>query len=309
MDKIYLKQTLIHKFENIIDKVITKIQKRGWLLDARREGKLLYISEIKDFFDNTDFFCFGTGGSVSNLKNIQAIKNKNIIATTYAPYYFQKLYDIKVSVWPISYGPVVDYVLQLEKTEGFKMDLSETLVVVPTVESNTKVNIMSPSISRLRKAHPEATFVLCHRMEASVTSSKIPNFFLKKGVEPLLCYDDNTLHNLFVPFLAYLGVSKIYFSGIDLIPSTGHFWNRKLFYQNMQGLHLKFPEDDKLDLGRDIIKRSLLNMEIFRLENNETRLKCYPYINFDKVVNNTKNRKQISDIISKVSPILVTKCY
>ena len=97
---------------------------------------------------------------MANLQNIEVIKKKNIIASTYVPYYFQKLYNIKVNFWPISYGPVVDYVLQLEEEEGFKMDLSETFIIIPSVESNTKVNILSASIKRLRKKHPEAIFVL-----------------------------------------------------------------------------------------------------------------------------------------------------
>lgn len=309
MNKINLKISLQEKIENFISSFLLKRLSRSWLLDARQDCKLFYISEIKNFFDNSEFFCFGSGGSVANLQNIEVIKKKNIIASTYVPYYFQKLYNIKVNFWPISYGPVVDYVLQLEEEEGFKMDLSETFIIIPSVESNTKVNILSASIKRLRKKHPEAIFVLCHRMEASVSNFDIPNFFLKKGIEPLLCYDDNTLHNIFIPHLAYLGASKAFFSGIDLIPTTGHFWDRKLVYQSMKGLPLKFPNDEKLEIGKNIMSKALKNLKIYRLEKNETRLTNYPFKNLSEVVQLTKDRPAISKIISEISPILFNRCF
>ena len=274
----------------------------------RKNGKLLFLSELLPFFKKSHFFCFGTGGSVANIKNLEKVSDKNIMAATYGPYYLQKEYGVMPNFWPVSYGPVIDYVLKLEKKENFRMDLSSTFVLIPTLESNTKINVHSPSIGRLLKSHPEATIVLYHRMEASVMPDNIPEFFLSPGVEPLLAFNDHTLHNLFLPILAYLDVENIYFSGIDLISQTGHFWNRDLVYQSMQGVPLTFPDFSLLDQGYDIVKKKS-RINAYRLEPNETRLKkFYPLIDFDESLENSGPRVTPFEILKILNPIIFHDC-
>ena len=301
-------QFISDKIERYLEKYTYGKYKNN-LLSLRNSGKLFFLSELRNMFSGTDFFCLGTGGSVANIKNIERLKSKNLMVTTYAPYHLQKIYGISSNFWPISYAPVVDYVLQMENNSGFIMDLSDTYVLIPTHESNTKVNVYSPAIRRLMRKHPEATYVLFNRMEASILHGRVSPSFLQPGVEPILCFDDHTLHNLFVPILSFLGVKNIYFSGVDLIPETGHFWDRDVHYQSMNGKPLKFPENLKIKQGQEIVDQHIGSTEIYRLEPHETRLTNYPLISFEDALNVSGNRPEISILKETIKPFLFHKYF
>ena len=48
---------------------------KQWLVAyrLRKSGKLFYLDELKEKFNNQDVFAFGTGGSVDNLNNFERL--------------------------------------------------------------------------------------------------------------------------------------------------------------------------------------------------------------------------------------------
>ncbi|CAN2048444.1 DUF115 domain-containing protein [Candidatus Magnetomoraceae bacterium gMMP-1] len=296
-----INKKISNRFYNWLDRTID-IWEREAIIRMRDKGRLLYLSELIPFFKNSKVFAFGTGGSIANLTDVSRLNDFNLIITTTGPFYCYKKYGFIPNMWTLTYPPVVDVVLEKEKKQP--LDFSDTFILVPTNDSDCKIHFSTPIVKELIKRHPEATYVIysCihHHRQWPET---IPHpAYLMEGIEPLHGLAGSLLDNIHLPICFYLGVSTVYFSGIDLIPTTGHFWDRNLEYQTMDGKPLKFPDTKLLlrcaELVHEICKKN--GRKIYRLEKEETLLKAiYPYIDFDA---------SIKDATSKITPDYVKNC-
>jgi len=273
-----IRNRIFKLLDNKIDLFGNKLFKK-----MRERGHILYLSELSPFFKGAKIYTFGTGGSIANLKDVSRLLNYNLMMTTTGPYYCYLKYGFVPNLWILTYAPIIEKIFENEKRKAF--DLSNTFILVPTNESESKINIKTPVVKELMLKHPEATYVL-YRCILHTRSSpiKVPITYLQKDIEPIHGISSNILDHLFFPVSFFLDVSTIYFSGVDLIPSTGHFWDRNLHYQTMDGKPLNFPEDKIMHEAAGIVQRicKQKNKKIFRLEKNETVLQSYPYIGFDK---------------------------
>jgi len=280
-----LQKKITNRINNWLDNTLD-IYGNRLLIQMRKNGQLLFLSELIPCFRNTKLFVFGTGGSIANLKNVERLKNYNLLMTTTGPYHCFRKYGFVPNFWTLTYAPIIDQILEQEKTQP--LDFSDTFILIPTNDSICKININTPSVKELINKHPEATYVLyrciLHSKQWPVI---VPPTYLMKDIEPIHGLYSNVLDNLFLPICFYLDVSTVYFSGIDLIPTTGHFWDRSLHYQTMEGKPLEFPESKLIKKCADIVIQicQQKGKKIFRLENSETLLQYYPFINFELSLN------------------------
>ncbi|CAN2040222.1 DUF115 domain-containing protein [Candidatus Magnetomoraceae bacterium gMMP-15] len=271
-------------FENTLNKIVDVFE-RDSVFKMRSEGKLLFLSELIPLFENTKLFAFGNGGSVANLKNIEKLNNYNLISVHNGPFHLHRMYGFVPNIWYLHFGPSARVILEDEKNNP--LDFSETFILIPANDSpKSAVHFSSPIIKKFRKKHPEATYVLYRELRYPL--KKPPENYLSKGIEPLyMKMGGETLQNQFIPFCAYLGVSTLYFSGIDNLP-TGHFYDRNRPYQTIDGKLLDF-QDKKIVLKSNTEIQSICsqkNINIFRLEKKETIFQSYQFIEFEKALEN-----------------------
>ena len=279
---MHIRNILRNRIYNLLDQKLDIYDKK-FFMKMRNNGHLIYLSELIPFFNNINMFAFGTGGSIANLKDVNQLKDFNLMMTTTGPYYCYVTYGFIPNLWVLTYAPVIETILEKEKDSP--LDFSNTFILVPTNDSINKICINTPAVKQLMLKHPEAMYVLyrciLHQKKWPI---KIPGTYLMKHIEPIHGIHSTILDNLFLPLCFYLDVSTVYFSGVDLIPTTGHFWDRNLHYQRMDGKPLNFP-DEKLifksaEIVQDICKKN--GKHIYRLEKSETLLQNYPYIDFSK---------------------------
>lgn len=292
---LILKLKILRKISNKID-----LFERKTIKKMRNNGHLFFLSELIPFFKGTKLFMFGTGGSVSNLKNVSVLKNYNLMMLSLGPLYMYRIYGFMPNMWFLHFGPTAQIVLQEEKKTP--LDFSETFILIPANDSQSNVFFSSPIVKEFRKRHPEATFVLYREIRSPMTFNNVHPSYLCHGVEPLRALGGGNVENTFLPICAFLGVSTLFFSGVDHLQSTGHFWDRNRFYQSVAGEKLDFP-DKKLTLKCASITQAICakkNIECYRLEAKETVLKTYPYIDFEKA---------LVQASPKITPKLIRKNY
>jgi hypothetical protein len=103
---------------------------------------------------------------------------------------------------------------------------------------------------------------------------------------PIIPLIGSGVENIFIPFLHYIGVKNIFFSGVDHM-DTGHFWDRARHYQDLDGTIRNFQEIQAnkfiYECGRVARKKCKeKGLNVYRLEKEETILQDYEYIDFDK---------------------------
>ncbi|MCB0319198.1 MAG: hypothetical protein KDD56_10625 [Bdellovibrionales bacterium] len=253
---------------------------RSIIKKMRKDAKFLFLSELIPFFENTHVYCFGTGGSVANLPNLGRLRDKNLMIVTSGPIHFFRTYKVVPNIWIIHNADSVKMFLKEE--ESSPLDFSNTFILVPANDSYSKLHFSSIEIKQLRERHPEATFVVYREIFPQINNFILPENFMKKGIEPLRSLHGSVLEALFAPIAGYLGIKGLYFSGIDQLP-TGHFWDRKFYYQDINGKPLNFPEhENTLKINNILASFSQqIGFDIFRLEKEETILKLYPYLDFE----------------------------
>ncbi|MEZ4753479.1 MAG: hypothetical protein R3A13_04105 [Bdellovibrionota bacterium] len=270
---------------------------RKKIKQMRQEGKFLYLSELIPHFQGTSIYSFGTGGSVSNLSNLERIREKNLMIVTSGPVHFNRVYGVVPNIWLIHNTDSVKMFLKEEESDP--LDFSDTFIFVPANDSYSKLYFSSRVIQQLRDRHPEATFVVYREIFPQIDDFVIPKYFMRLGYEPLRALHGSVLEALFIPLAGYLGISSLYFSGIDQLP-TGHFWDRKFNYQSIDGKPLDFPaHENTLKINKLLSEFCPKNgLEIFRLEKEETLLKIYPYVSFDE---------SFSKASAKITPATIRK--
>jgi hypothetical protein len=283
---------------DIYDKAISFIIRgeNNRMMKMRESGKLFYLAELIPHFSGKKVFMFGNGGSVANLRGVEKLKDYNLMSVHDGPFHFYDKYGFMPNIWYLHYGPSAQVVMDHEKKK--QLDFSNTFILVPANDSNSVVFFGSSIMRKFMKEHPEAVYVLYREIRNSEIISYIPEEYMKYGVEPLRSLGTSTLHNVFIPIGGFLGISTIYFSGIDNMP-TGHFYDRDRPYQTIDGSRvLDFPDRD-LTLKMDEKVRNLCaesNMNIFRLEKEETLFTDYVLINFVEAIEKASGRINPEDI-------------
>lgn len=274
-----LKLKILRKISDKMD-----LFERKTIKKMRNDGHLFFLSELIPFFKGTKLFMFGTGGSVSNLKNVSLLKNYNLMTVTLGPLYMHRMYGFMPNMWFLHFGPIAQIILEEEKKTP--LDFSETFILVPANDSQSSVFFSSPIVKEFRKRHPEATFVLYREIRSPTTFNNVHPSYLCHGIEPLRALGGGNVENTFLPICAFLGASTLFFSGVDHFHSTGHFWDRSRFYQSIDGRKIDFP-DEKLILKCASMAKAIClqkNIKCYRLEAEETVLKTYPYIDFEQAL-------------------------
>lgn len=272
---MYLLNKILDRFDLFERKTIVKM---------RKEGKLFFLSELIPYFRETKVFMFGNGGSVANLKDVSKLKDYNLLSVHNGPVHFFRQYGFVPNLWFVHYGPTLKVVLKEEKKTP--LDFSGTLILVPANDSDSSVYFSSPIVKKFRKKHPEAIFVLYREKESPMKYNDIAPSYLSLGVEPFRLLEGGNVENCFLPISGFLGVKTLFFSGVDHMQSTGHFYDRSRVYQSISGRKADFPDEKRTLKCASIAKRIAAekNIECFRLEQEETILKTYPYIDFEEAL-------------------------
>jgi len=270
------------KFQEILLDKLDPLERKT-IANMRADKKLFYLSELIPYFKGTKIFMFANGGSVANLKNVERLNNYNLSTVHTGPLHIFRKYGFMPSMWYFHWRLTAPIILGAEKETP--LDFSRTFVLVPANDSQSNTYFSDPLFKIFRKKHPEATYVLYRENRNFVGPEKISKNYLLEGVEPLHTLGGGNVENSFLPICGFLGVSTLYFCGVDHLP-TGHFWDRNLPYQTVRGELSEFPDE------AEILKCSAYalsvcekrNIQCFRLEAEETVLKVYPHIDFDEAI-------------------------
>jgi len=135
----------------------------------------------------------------------------------------------------------------------------------------------------------KAIFVLYDEVFRGIETSDSDNYL--NDNYPINLLVNTGVENIFLPFLHFIGVKNIFFSGIDHM-DTGHFWDRDRLYQQLDGTLVKLRQDDDIYKGIKFAKNraNQVGIGIYRLEKNETILQEYEYIEFDKAYKIASNK-------------------
>lgn len=281
----YFLDTILEKISGRIDLFERKAIKK-----MREEGKLFFLSELIPYFKGSKVFMFGNGGSVANLKNASRLKDFNLLSVHNGPVHFFRQYGFVPNMWFVHYGPTLKVVLKEEKETP--IDFRKTFILIPANDSDSSVYFSSPIVKKFRRKHPEATFVLYREIESPMLPDDIVPSYLSLGVEPFRLLRGGNVENCFLPLSGFLGVSTLFFSGVDHMHQTGHFYDRSRVYQSIAGQKADFP-DKELTLKCASVAQRIArekNISCFRLEKEETILKSYPHINFEEALKSATPR-------------------
>lgn len=257
--------------------------------EMRDRGKLFFLSELIPAFKGSAVYTFGTGGSVANLQQPERLRDYNLFTVTTGPLYYFRKYGTVPNIWVIHNPDSVDMFLAGDSKTP--VDFTDSFIMVPANDSNSKLHFSSPVIKKLRERHPEASFVLYREIFTQITDFNIPKNHMEVGIEPLRAHHGSVLEALFLPLCSFLGVKTLFFSGIDQLP-TGHFWDRDFQYQDISGRSLSFPEHENTIKINNILMElaETKGMKVFRLEEKETILQMYPHASFNDTLKTATRR-------------------
>lgn len=287
MSRIQLRKSLTNRIHDLMHRRLTNFV-NSCIPSFERT---IHLCELREKFGGKDMVCLGTGGSAASL-NLTELSRYNVMTCTYAPFYLIKDFNVKSLLWVVTYGRIFDYVLQLEREHHYQLDLSDTVIGLPSPLSWAKSTCLDPSVKRFLEAHPEATVYTFERHEN--VDEYVRREFYKKFCPDnnvIMAGRDNTLFSVFIPLCSIINVSRIYFAGVDLIPENGHFWDPKLVYQSMDGKLLSFPDEDVQDQGFSIISSLPITKKCYLLEPGGSRLQYFPTAFLDGVC--VENRSKL----------------
>jgi hypothetical protein len=279
--------------------------KEHWkIASLKRQQRLFQLEELTPYFKDHSFFAFATGGSLSNLKNLERLHNKNILMLTTGIVHFYRLYNVMPNMWFVHNPDSVEMTInEMEKYNlKDKMSFEETFILVPSNKSDGKIHFSSPVFKKFRNYISEkASFVLYEEELRPFSPATPPKDYLKPGRKPIQRLDGSSVENIFLPYLHFLGIKEIYFSGVDHLEHTGHFWDRNHAYQTMDQQLLKFediiPNDAIQQCSEVALKKCQeYDIRICRLEKEETRMKKYPFATLESALQRTSRKITPKDI-------------
>jgi hypothetical protein len=217
----------------------------------KRTGSLITIADLIPKFEDSTFFAFATGGSLSNLQDLERVSSHNVLMLTTAPVHFFKMYGAMPNLWLIHNPESVRMALRTIESYGLrgKIDFSNTFILVPGNTSKSKIKFSDNSMRELRKALGKTIYALYSEKIYSGTENvadfssgkAVPPNYLGHGIEPIETMNGSSVEAAFLPFLAFFGVREIYFGGVDH-RDTGHFWDRNDPWQNEDGTPKTFRD-------------------------------------------------------------------
>jgi hypothetical protein len=292
--KNFRKKNLKFFIVKVIRKLLMFLNIKEYIIiyKLRKNKKLFYIKELKEYFDGSDVFSFGTGGSVDNINDFDRLKNKNTLFLTTGPLYCYHKYGFMPNMWFVHNPPSVEVLINeaIKMKLDQELDFSNTFIFVPSNLSNSKnIEFSSKVFKKFRKMiNNNAIFVLYdENFKGYLANDNNINNYLDNSY-PIIPMMGSSVENIFLPFLHFIGVRNIYFSGVDHM-DTGHFWDRNNYYGKAMGKKLNFQDIQSnqyiFECGEIARKRAKeVDVNIYRLESDETILQDYEFIEFEKVL-------------------------
>lgn len=280
---------------------------RNWLLTRadpiesfrmrrmKRTGDLIDIEDLIPLFENETSFAFATGGSLSNIKDLERAAKHNILMLTTAPIHCFRLFGMMPNLWLIHNSDSVRMAIKAIDDYGLRgeLDFSDTFVLIPHNKSMSKVKFSSKSVRELRSAIGPAKYTLYSEhlypggeSAADYASGQaVPDNYLQSGSELTALMTGSSVETVILPFLIYLGIREIYFGGVDHM-DTGHFWDRNDPWQNRDGSPKTFDDSEIVMAAGEVALRITKEggIRVYRLEETETMLKHYPHLDFNEAL-------------------------
>ena len=262
----------------------------------KRAGSLIGMEDLIPVFENTTSFAFATGGSLSNIKGLERAAKHNVLMLTTAPIHCFRLFGLMPNLWLIHNSDSVRMTIKALDDYGLrgKLDFSGTYILVPHNKSRSKVKFSSKSVRELRSAIGAAKYTLYNehlhpRVESVAgyaSGEAVPDNYLERGdSQPVALMNGSSVESVILPFLTYLGIREIYFGGVDHM-DTGHFWDRNDPWQNRDGSPRTFNDSDVVIAAGEVAMQIAQKhgIRVFRLEERETILKHYTYMDFENAL-------------------------
>lgn len=267
----------------MIDKIFQKRLKKinRSIADDYDSGRYIPFGLIKKNLKDKAVLFLATGGSARDYLHPD-LDGKIVITQNSAPYYLIKKFNVRPNFWILKNQ---DSVKMFRRLKGFKsLDFSNTILLVPSIQSYSKVNVSHELIQKLLSELPSLKYSTFN--EIYIPNLKTHQFEYFDNIEEKLILkypSGSSLEALFIPLALSIGISNIYFSGVDQL-ETGHFWDLNEPYQNINGKPLNFV-NSKITIENAKALEKLFNqkIKIHRCaEDNQTIFK-----NFEKVSKNT----------------------
>lgn len=271
------------------------------LRQMKKNKELVDISSLVAIFKGSSSFAFATGGSLSNLKDLERANNHNLLMLTTGPVHSFRLFGLIPNIWLIHNPDSVRMTIRAIDKYGLrgKIDFSNTYILIPSNKSNSKVRFSSNRIRKLRSVIGNAKYVQYTEQIYSEDESPVdylrtktqPDNYLETGVSPIRLMNGSSVEVVILPFLAYLGIKEIYFGGVDHM-DTGHFWDRNDPWQNVDGSPKTFSDSKIVKAAGEVALRAIeeRGINVFRLERKETNLTHYPYLGFEQALSGATKR-------------------
>jgi len=271
------------------------------LRQMKKNGELVDISSLVAVFKDSTSFAFATGGSLSNLQGLGRANNHNLLMLTTGPIHSFRLFGLLPNIWLIHNPDSVRMTIRALDKYGLrgKIDFSETYILIPSNKSNSKVRFSSKRVRKLRSVIGNAKYVQYTEQiyadnespEDYLGGNSLPEKYLETGVSPIRLINGSSVEVVILPFLAYLGIKEIYFSGVDHM-DTGHFWDRNDPWQNVDGSPKTFSDSNVVKAAGEVALQVTgeRGINVFRLEKRETNLTHYPYLDFEQALSRATKR-------------------
>lgn len=239
------------------------------------QGRYIPINKIQARLKKSSLIFIGTGGSSSHII-CEELNNLLTFSINLGPYYAKTKFGIDINFWIIRNTDSLDMLFKLPGNKNIKFN--DTILLIPSLESKSKISLMSHQIRRLLNEHPElkfSTFFEINQPNIDINDLKTENYYFNNF--PIRYTIGGALESLLIPLSISFGVSSIYFSGIDQ-RQTGHFWDLDMFYQDKNGNKLEFPNQKKLiEINKWFIQNvDLINVLIFEECKKDSLLSFYP---------------------------------
>lgn len=301
MDPIILKPRNL--FASIRSLILTKLDplEKLRMRHMKRSGQLMSINDLVSKFEGSTFFAFATGGSLSKIKGLEQVKDHNVLMLTTAPIHFFRMYGVMPNLWLIHNPSSVRMACNAIESYNLKgkIDFSNTFILVPSNSSKSKIKFSDNRMRQLRKTVGKTNYALYEekvylRTETASdfdSGNAVPKNYLRRAIEPIELMNGSSVEAVILPFLAFLGVSEIYFGGVDH-RDTGHFWNHNDPWQTEHGSPKTFDDRELITAsGLAAIKQAKSKeISIYRLEPTMTALTHYEHIEFENALSRSSKR-------------------
>lgn len=251
------------------------------------QGRYIPINKIQARLKKSSVIFIGTGGSSRHIL-CKELNNLLTFSINLGPYYAKTKFGIDINFWLIRNADSLDMFFKLPSNKGIKFN--DTILLIPSLESKSKVTLMSHQIRRLLDEHPELKFSTFFEInQPNIDNLKVENYYFNNF--PLRYTIGSALESVFIPLSISMGISKIFFSGVDQ-NDTGHFWNHLENYQDKKGKKLNFPNFSRIiKVNKWFIQKvNLIQIYIIEESSKESKLAFYKSAKISYIIKNASNK-------------------